>query len=72
MTEQNLPALQQKAQSISEYLSRDYIKKQLAMALPRHLTVDRLLRVAMTTIRHNRKLLDCTMESLLAAVMGRA
>lgn len=68
----NLPALQQKAQTISEYLGRDYIKKQLAMALPKHLTVDRLLRVAMTTIRHNRKLLDCTLESLLASIMGCA
>ena len=72
MAEQNLPALQQKAQSISDYLGRDYIKKQLAMALPKHLTADRLLRVAMTTIRHNRKLLDCTLESLLASVMGCA
>jgi len=72
MAEQNLPALQQKAQSISDYLARPYIKDQLAMALPKHLTADRLLRVAMTTIRHNRKLLDCTLESLLAAVMGCA
>lgn len=72
MSTQNLPALQQKAASIAEYLGRDYIKKQLAMALPKHLTTDRLLRVAMTTIRHNRKLLDCTLESLLASVMGCA
>lgn len=69
---QNLPALQQKAQSISEYLNRDYIKRQLEMALPKHLTAERLLRVAMTTIRHNRKLLECSLESLLASVMGCA
>lgn len=42
------------------------------MALPRHMTTDRLLRVAMTSIRNNRNLLDCTLESLLACVMGCA
>lgn len=44
-------------------------KDQIALALPRHLNADRLLRVAMTTIQRTPKLLDCTPKSLLGAVM---
>lgn len=39
------------------------------MALPKHLTADRLLRVAMTSIQRTPKLLDCTPKSLLACIM---
>ena len=47
-------------------------KKDLAMALPKHLTVDRLLRVALTACNKTPKLLECTRESLLACVMDCA
>jgi recombination protein RecT len=62
----NLPATQ-KAANIRALLEQS--KKQMAMALPKHLTADRLLRVAMTSIQKNPKLLDCTQQSLLACVM---
>jgi recombination protein RecT len=39
------------------------------MALPKHLTADRLLRFAMTSIQKTPKLLECTPQSLLACVM---
>jgi recombination protein RecT len=71
MTEHNLPAVQ-KANSIRALFEKETVRKQIAMAIPKHLSVDRLLRVAMTSIRTNRKLLDCSQESLLAAVMGCA
>lgn len=45
------------------------MKPQIAMALPRHLTPDRMIRIAFTCCRLNPKLLDCTPESLIAAVM---
>jgi recombination protein RecT len=44
-------------------------KAQMAMALPKHLTADRLLRVAMTSIQKTPKLMECTPQSLLACVM---
>jgi recombination protein RecT len=66
MATQNLPATQ-KAANIRALLEQS--KKQMAMALPKHLTADRLLRVAMTSIQKNPKLLDCTQQSLLACVM---
>lgn len=44
------------------------MKPQLAMALPKHLTADRLLRVAMTAVQNTPKLLDCDRTSLYSAV----
>jgi len=62
----NLPA-KSKAADIRILLERS--RKQLEMALPKHLSADRLLRVAMTSIQKNPRLLDCTPQSLLACVM---
>lgn len=45
------------------------MKPQLELALPKHLTADRLLRVAMTAIQNTPKLLECDRTSLYAAVM---
>lgn len=63
---QNLPAVQ-KAANIRALLEKS--RKQLEMALPKHMTADRLLRVAMTSIQRTPKLLDCTQTSLLACIM---
>lgn len=45
------------------------MKPQIAMALPRHLTPDRLLRVAVTAIQNTPKLLECDRTSLYSAIM---
>ncbi len=63
---QNLPA-RNKANDIRALLNAS--KKQLEMALPKHLTADRLLRVAMTSIQRTPQLLDCSQQSLLACIM---
>jgi recombination protein RecT len=46
---------------------------ELARALPKHLTADRFLRVVLTQIRRSigkkTSLLDCTQESLMAAIV---
>lgn len=65
----NLPA---KNNTIFELLNKDSMRRQIEMAIPKHMTVDRLLRVAVTAIRTTPKLLDCTPQSLLACVMGCA
>ena len=62
----NLPATS-KAANIRALLEKS--KAQMTLALPKHLSADRLLRVAMTSIQKNPKLLDCTQQSLLACVM---
>lgn len=43
--------------------------KQFATALPKHINTDRFVRIAITTIRQNPKLAQCSQESLLGALM---
>lgn len=50
----------------------DQIKPQIALALPKHATADRFMRVALTQLRRNPKLLECTKESLLGAIVQSA
>lgn len=47
-------------------------RKQMEMALPRHLSADRLMRVAMTSVQKTPQLLECTPHSLIGAVMQAA
>lgn len=42
---------------------------QMEMALPKHLTGERLSRIALTEIRKNPKLLDCEPKSFVGAIM---
>ncbi|PFY95284.1 recombination protein RecT [Bacillus wiedmannii] len=49
-----------------------YMKKmgpKMAEALPKHMDMDRMSRIALTTIRTNPTLLECTVPSLMGAVM---
>jgi len=48
------------------------IVPQLKMVLPRHLTPERLVRIALTAIRNQPKLLQCDKYSILKAVMESA
>ena len=45
---------------------------QIARALPRHLTPDRMARVCLTAIRTAPALADCTKESFVASIMSAA
>lgn len=56
-----------KVNSVRNLLER--CKSQIAMALPKHMTPDRMMRVAMTEIQKTPALLDCTPVSLVAAVI---
>lgn len=53
--------------SIRTLLERS--KAQIAMALPKHLNADRIIRVAMTSIQRNPQLLECDPISLVAAII---
>ena len=46
--------------------------KQFATALPKHINTGRFVRIAITTIRQNPKLAQCSQESLLGALMVSA
>jgi recombination protein RecT len=45
------------------------MKAQISMALPKHLTPDRMLSIATTVISQNPKLAECSAQSLVGAVM---
>lgn len=53
--------------TITQLMTRS--RDQFAKALPKHLSVERVLRVAMTELRNNQKLQQCTPISFLSSVM---
>jgi recombination protein RecT len=69
---QELTPYQQKAISIREWLGGPGIAKQLQAALPKFLTMERFLRSFYTAILRNEKLLDCSKESMLSAMITAA
>ena len=66
---EKLPAIQQKAVTLRDYLNLPGIKGPLSDALPQWLSIDRLLRIVFTSAMKQPKILDCTKESLLQAIM---
>jgi len=55
--------------TIIQVLQTDAMKKQMALALPKHCTIDRFMRMAVTSIRKNPALAECTQESVFACLM---
>ena len=47
----------------------DMMRPQLSMALPKHVDIDRMVRICLTTVQRTPKLLDCTRESLLSCIV---
>ena len=56
----------QKARPIETLIQNSL--KELGKAVPSHLSAERLVRIALTTIRLNPKLTECTPESFLGAL----
>lgn len=61
---------EKKPATLEDWLKK--MKPQLARALPKHVNPDRILRIAMTTIRTSPKLRSCEPMSFLAALMQSA
>ena len=55
---------------VAEFMEKN--RRQFELALPSRVSVDRLMRVALTSIRKNPMLLQCTIESLMGAVLESA
>jgi recombination protein RecT len=64
--EQNKPA------TIRDWLQSAAVKKQFEAALPKVCTADRFIRVALTALNKNPKLLGCTRESVLQCLYDLA
>lgn len=56
-------------QTIAGLLTDPKIKAQMALALPKHVTADRLARIALTEVRKVPKLANCDQTSFLGAIM---
>lgn len=65
-----LVTAKQKVDTIRGFLEKS--KSQIAMALPKHMNADRLARIAMTSILRNPRLLECTPQSLMGAIIQSA
>jgi len=65
--EQNLP---ERRLSIEDLLRKN--KEKLHLALPKHLTPDKLIGTVLTSIARNPELLQCTQTSLLGAIWTAA
>lgn len=60
------------APATPDQLVEGYMKKmasRFAEVLPKHMSMERMSRIALTTIRTNPKLLECDVPSLMGAVM---
>lgn len=54
---------------IKDLITSDEAKKQFALALPKHLTPDRFIQVALTAFNRTPKLVECTKESLFQCLL---
>lgn len=59
----------QAPRDIRSLIISDKVKAQIRLALPVHMSPDRMMRVALTAINKTPKLLDCTQESILSCLM---
>lgn len=57
------------SKNVVAILADPKVKEQLALALPRHLSAERLARIALTEVRKNPKLAQCEGRSFLGAIM---
>lgn len=58
-----------KEKTVKQLLSDVSFKKQIALALPKHLTADRMCRVLLTEFRTNPMLEECEIKSLLGCIV---
>lgn len=65
---ENAPAVKASPKTISTLLEAPSFKEAVAKSLPKHLTADRFVRVAVTAIARTPKLALCTRESLFACL----
>lgn len=62
----------QQPKTFADLVKSEGYKTQLAQALPKGLTAERMVRVVLTAINKTPKLLECTKESLWLAVLNCA
>ncbi len=56
--------------SVKGYLTSDYFRKQVALCLPKHMTAERFVRIAISATTRIPKLLKCTPESVVKCCLS--
>lgn len=68
----NAPARNGSPQSVLEVFSSESFKRQVAAALPAHISPDSMMRIALTEVRMNPDLQKCTVPSFMGALLKAA
>ena len=55
--------------TVKGWLTSEYFKQQIALALPKHMTADRFMRVALTALTRIPKLANCTPNSVIKCML---
>jgi recombination protein RecT len=55
--------------NVGQFLFSEGVKEQIALALPGHLKPERMIRMALTTVRRTPKLLECDALTLVACIV---
>lgn len=63
------PAEKSPEQTLVAFMNQPAMKNQLASALPRHMTADRMIRIITTEIRKNPELAGCNQQSFIGSVV---
>ena len=74
MSNQNTPAVPQQKQltpvdKLKAFLTGDAMKAQIMMALPKHIDIEKFIRILMTAVSQNPDLATADQNSLLIACM---
>ena len=66
----NTPVTQPKISAVSAFSKTlERMKPQIALALPKHMSADRMARLALTAFSTNRDLQECRTDTILASLM---
>lgn len=68
-TQQSRQVAKTPEQTLVGFMNQPAMKSQLAAALPRHMTADRMIRIVTTEIRKNPTLAKCDTQSFVGAVV---
>jgi len=72
MTTDKLAKPESKAAQLKDYLTRPEVRASIQAMLPKHMTADRLVRIALQAGQRNPRLLECTQGSLLLSLVSAA
>lgn len=67
--EQTAPAVPIRAQTLAQVISGDTFKKQLALALPKTMTAERMSRIVLTEMKRTPALAKCSPATFYGAVL---